>query len=922
MTPIKVKRSSKSKVNSTNIQMMVESSTEEKYDIFDKGFIINSLVKEVELDIESAMKIADDVEKFLLKNELLSVNSSFIRTIVNYFLSKIDNNKYLKYNSLSIPIYNIKQIIEEANKENSNTAFSPESVNLTIAGQILKQYALREVFDKDISDAHVKGDIHLHDLDFINRPYAFDGDNNEIEIKHKITGNTYKIGFNDLYYLFNYNDYQIYDKYEWVDIISIIQINENKDIYEIKTDSNNYLYVTEDHPCLKYINDVDYEEIQTKDLKINDLFYINNHGTSKIVNIEKIKTAETVYDITTSSHTLMVNNIHVHNCSGNSIEYIKKYGLKLPNVSQSDPAKHAQTLVNHIQCFANYLQGLFAGAIGFECVNMFFAPLLEDMEYEEVKQIAQHLVFSFAQLAGNRGGQVVFSDFNMYLKVPEHYKNTPAIGAGGKYTGKNYGEYEYEMRNFLHAIFEVIMNGDSNKANFPFPKILLHINKDSFDDALLDMACEINSKRGSVYILYDRGQDVKISQCCRLSINLTKEETERLIKSPEEMRFSAWQNITINLPRIGYKYKDINKIKHEIDRLVDTCMRGHKIKYDYICNLLDKGENGCLGFLTKGFDGKPYLRKEEAKFLIGMIGLNELVKIITDFELHESEEALIFGLEIISYLYQSVNNHAKVYNLQVMLEETPAEGLSLRAALLDLKQFEEAKKYVKGNIESGEVYYTNSIHLAYNANVDILTRIEKQSKFAPMIKAGAIIHNWFGESEPDPKALKQLYKTVLEKTNAVQTADSPDFTVCRSCKKSFKGLKDKCIYCNSDNVYQTTRITGYFSQISGWTKSKLAELKDRLRVNITDTKTFINNDEEKILFFSKPNCSKCDDLKKILKEKNIEIPSISTEDYKGLALANYYNIDELPCLLKVKGPQIISKISGSGSYLKWLKENK
>jgi len=478
------------------------------------------------------------------------------------------------------------------------------------------------------------------------------------------------------------------------------------------------------------------------------------------------------------------------------------------------------------------------------------------------------------------------------------------------------------MRLFLHAIFEVVAQGDANGANFPFPKILLHINKDSFDDGLLDMACEINSKRGSIYILYDRGSDVKISQCCRLSINLTKEETERLIKSPEEMRFSAWQNITINLPRIGYKCKSMDELFKEIDKLVNICMQGHKIKYDYICNLLDKGENGCLGFLTKGFDGKPYLRKDEAKFLIGMIGLNELVKIITGFELHEKEEALIKGLEIISYLYLTINTYAKYYNLQVMLEETPAEGLSLRAALLDLKQFEEAKNYVRGNIETGEVYYTNSIHLAYNANVDILTRIEKQSKFAPMIKAGAIIHNWFGESEPNWQSLKKLYKTTLENTNAVQTADSPDFTVCKDCHKTFKGLKDKCIYCGSENIYNTTRITGYFSQISGWTKSKLAELRDRIRVDISGNRTSIGIGSDKILFFSKPNCPKCDDLKRILKEKNIELEQVDTETYQGLALSCYYNVDELPCLMKVNESQVISKISGVGSYLKWLKDNK
>ena len=63
-------------------------------------------------------------------------------------------------------------MIENATKENGNTTHNPESINLALAERILKEYALKEVFDKDISNAHMEGKIHIHDLGMITRYYC------------------------------------------------------------------------------------------------------------------------------------------------------------------------------------------------------------------------------------------------------------------------------------------------------------------------------------------------------------------------------------------------------------------------------------------------------------------------------------------------------------------------------------------------------------------------------------------------------------------------------------------------------------------------------------------------------------------------------------------------------------------------------
>ncbi|MFC1540631.1 anaerobic ribonucleoside-triphosphate reductase [Candidatus Margulisiibacteriota bacterium] len=41
------------------------------------------------------------------------------------------------------------------------------------------------------------------------------------------------------------------------------------------------------------------------------------------------------------------------------------------------------------------------------------------------------------------------------------------------------------------------------------------------------------------------------------------------------------------------------------------------------------------------------------------------------------------------------------------------------------------------------------------------------------------------------------------------------------------------VLVNGRNIEQITRITGYFSKVSGWNKGKRGELAERIRVNVS-----------------------------------------------------------------------------------------
>jgi len=680
-------------METTDLNLFVRTS-EETISDWDRSRIVDALMRETMIDQDSAVSISKGVEDLIIKSGIKVVTAPLIRELVNAKLIERGHESVRRMHTrLGMPIYDVSNLIFYRNKENANVPHGPEATNLTLAERIKKEYALLSVFSQDVADAHMNGDIHLHDLGFIDRPY----------------------------------------------------------------------------------------------------------------------------------------------CSGQSLEYIKKFGLNLPHsLSMARPAKHPEVLLAHLVKFAAALQSNFAGAIGWDAINIFFAPYLEGMSDNEVKQLAQMLIFEFSQQAVARGGQAIFTDVNLYWEIPKHFVDVPAIGPSGVFTGKTYGEYEKEAQRFVWKLFEVFKEGDGAGRPFFFPKPLVHITEKFFKTEghkdFLDHISDVASDKGNTYFVFDRGETAKISECCRLSFKL--DEFDLLdAREPWRMRYCALQNVSLNLPRIAYTAKgDDTRLFNLITDRFMLAVRAHKEKRAFIERLLSAGEDGPLALLTMMRDGMPYLRMNRASHLVGMVGLNEMVQIHSGEEMHESKKALKFGLKIMAHLKLLADKIKSQENMRLVLEQTPAESTSYRFAKLDLHHLSPASgRVVKGDISSGEVYYTNSTHLNVSAPMNPIERVTNEGLFHPLIEAGSISHVWIGESMPSKGAIADFVTKTFRYTLNDQIAFSPEFTVCNECNRTSRGLSDSCPHCNSHNVDGITRITGYFTKISSWNKGKLGELKDRYR---------------------------------------------------------------------------------------------
>ena len=528
--------------------------------------------------------------------------------------------------------------------------------------------------------------------------------------------------------------------------------------------------------------------------------------------------------------------VHLHDlgyptrvyCSSHSLEYLKKYGLHLENLDTSSaPAKHARTLTGHLNTFLASMQAYYAGALGVAYINIMYAPFVEGMSDERMKQEAQHLIFSSSQNAFSRGGQTLFLDFNIHTGIPSYLKDVSAIGPGGKYLNRTYGDFTETATRFTKAMLDVWAEGDQYGHIFAFPKCDFHVNDETFTDPkqyeIYRYACEIAADNGTPYFIFDR-DEVTLSACCRLRTTI---DDTYMIRHPESMRFCGFQNVTVNLPQCAYRAGrgNLEKVYAEIDKTLEICIKAHMQKKAFSARLMS-GPSMPLWQVGKiAADGRPYIDLDASTFIVGIIGLNECLQFLTGKELHEDDEALRLGLKIISYMYFAVKEAGKKYGMKITIEESPAESAARRLAKIDMKRYSESADFVRGNVSEDEVYYTNSIHLRPDADEDIVTRIQKQAKFHSLIESGAIIHAFVGENRPSAGAIANIVEKTFRNTRAAQLTISPEFTICRCCHQVTVGLTALCGHCGAADMANIVREDPATLQVKPWAKDSLLELE-------------------------------------------------------------------------------------------------
>jgi anaerobic ribonucleoside-triphosphate reductase len=129
---------------------------------FDRNKIALSLIKEANVPVSLAQKIARETEKRLQAFKTKYLTAPLIREIVNTILLEKGLEDYRhKLTRLGVPVYDVSQLIK--NTATTNTP-SVETVHKKTGDAVIEEYTLLSVLPREVADAHMSGALNLNNL--------------------------------------------------------------------------------------------------------------------------------------------------------------------------------------------------------------------------------------------------------------------------------------------------------------------------------------------------------------------------------------------------------------------------------------------------------------------------------------------------------------------------------------------------------------------------------------------------------------------------------------------------------------------------------------------------------------------------------------------------------------------------------------
>jgi ribonucleoside-triphosphate reductase len=534
-------------------------------------------------------------------------------------------------------------------------------------------------------------------------------------------------------------------------------------------------------------------------------------------------------------------DIHIHKssaisayCVGWDLQDLLLVGFKgVSGNVESSPAKHFRSalgqLVNFLYTLTNESPD---GAVAISSLDTYLAPFIrkDNLAYKAVKQSIQEFVYNM-NMPTKSGGQVVFSNITLDLKVPKHMQKESVI-IGGEYQKETFGEFQKEMDMFNKALAEVYMEGDAKGRAFTYPIPTYNISKDfEWDNKNYNEIWDMTARYGIPYfanfVNSDMDPEDARSMCCRLRIDnrqLHKRGGGFFGANPLTGSIGY---TTINLPRIAYNFKGDEKgFFDRLAYLMDVSKQALTLRRKLVEDFTEKGMYPYSKF---------YLRKVKEKTgsywtnhfsTIGIIGMNEACLNFFGESL-TTQKGQKFAKKILDFmnarLVEYQNNSDELYNL----EASPAEGASFSMARKDKELYPDiivANEEDPMNSKNAP-YYTNSTQLPVGYTEDIFEALELQDDFQSKYTGGTVFHGFLGEKLNSGAEAKALVRKICENYKLPYVTLTPTFSIC-PVHGYIAGEHFECPECGQES-YVYSRVVGKITPVQRWNPGKKSEFHDR-----------------------------------------------------------------------------------------------
>jgi len=331
-------------------------------------------------------------------------------------------------------------------RENSNMSYSLQGLNFHVSSSVIARYWLTKIYPEDAAKAHVRGDIHIHDLGILG-PYTYYG-KEVVIVKYK--GKLMVTSFEDLYgflpeeeYVLNEKegafakhpeDLWVLDKNGWTKVTRVVRKRKNRPMRFIKNRGGRSVIVTDDHPMI-----TEKGEKHAREVKEEDALYT--------VNLERLLARENLFKLDKID---LLSEILKRKDNLNEKIYFNGITIEEFEFDEEDGLLHTLT---------------------FSAPR--FVPLNEDMGYFVGFVLAEGYL-SYDEDTP-RCISVVQSDQKILIELNERLRKCGFFGCitrKGKF-------FELRVRNpFLRFLFEEIFGIRPGSRNKSLPREILHYNKE------------------------------------------------------------------------------------------------------------------------------------------------------------------------------------------------------------------------------------------------------------------------------------------------------------------------------------------------------------------------------------------------------------------------------------------------------------
>lgn len=280
---------------------------------------------------------------------------------------------------------------------------------------------------------------------------------------------------------------------------------------------------------------------------------------------------------------------------------------------------------------------------------------------------------------------------------------------------------------------------------------------------------------------------------------------------------------TLCLPAVALKSKEEGRDFYEVlDENMQLIHDYNLERLDWIYKLWYE-YNVADFMIQKDKDGNQLYDLENATIVMGYLGLSEALEILGYGPIEDCNDKAI---ELMKYMKQTIDKWKKEDNKRWGLFQTPAENATYKLAQKMVKKFGFKESYAKGTSE--RPYYTNSNHIPYDDDVDLIKRIKIEGDNQPLGPAGNIMNIYTSEAYSEPTALAKFCERIKNNTGAYFWAFTGDYSICNNCGTMFRGIVDTCTFDGSPTT-QYSRVCGYITAVQTWNPGKKEEFIKRHR---------------------------------------------------------------------------------------------